>query len=252
MTLTSYQDQEPVTTEESSGDKSSQGPHNHYPSTNEESDGVINSPPLQTGGKEKPNKGKQQQRPGEVPSIVMSHFVPLSETARGLGLVENRVAPSDNDVQAILSYASVNTETHKDNVKSSDKQPPGGKGIKQEESVPSRKYESNKRSRKKHKARSQERETHEPMASHPKNLLPLDLIEQDDEDDTSTHVQQVSTTKLIIRPPKGTSEEQQPVIAAVKKSAKKKKKKDKSSNEHQPLKVTFKVQEDSAEVVQPS
>jgi len=250
MTLASYQDQEPATTVESSGDQPSQVPPTHYPSTNEESDGVLNSPPLQTGGKEKPNKGKQQQqqRAGEVPSIVMSHFVPLSEAARGLGLVEDCVAPSDNDVQAILSYASVATETHKENVKSSDKQLPGGKGIKQEETVPSRKHESSKRSRKKHKARSQEREIHEP-ASHPKILLPLDLIEQDDEDDMGTHVQQVSTTKLIIRPPKGTSEEEQ---QPVKKSAKKKKKRDKNTDVHQPIRVKLNVQEDTAEVVQHS
>ena len=187
----------------------------------------------------------------------MSHFVPLSEAAIGLGLAENRVAPSDNDVQAILSYASVTTETHIDNIKSSDKQPPGGKGIKQEEAVvhvPSRKHESSRRSRKKHKAKSQERETHEPVASHPKILLPLDLIEQDDEDETSTHVQQVSTTKLIIRPPKGTTseEEQQPAVAAVKKSTKKKKKKDKGTDEHQPITVKLTVQEDTTEVVQPS
>ena len=252
-TLSYPEDQEPVTAEESPGDKPSQVPST-YPSTNEESDSVINSPPLQTGGKEKPSKEKQQ-RPGEVPTVVMSHFVPLSETAIGLGLAENRVAPSDNDVQAILNYASVATETHKETVKSSDKQTAGGKGSKQEDVyMPSHKHESSRKSRKKHKARSQERESQEPVANHPKILLPLDLIEQDDEDEGSTHVEQLSTTKLIIRPPKGTTSEheQQPVVAAVKKSAKKKKKKDKGTDRPQPMRMTFRVQEDTAEVLKSS
>ena len=218
--------------------------------TTDDSDGVVISPPMATGGKEKPHKGQQQQQQQQH---VMSHFVPFSEAAIGMGLAENPVAPSDTDVKAILSYASAATETRKDAPRATDKQPTvGGKQSKSEEfdttAIPHRKHESNKRSHRKLKTRSREEA---PVAAGnllPQNLLPLDLIEQDDEGETAPVVQ-VSNTKLIIRPPKASSPERHPVADAAsstKKAAKKKKKKDKTQHS---LKLKLKVQEDTAHIV---
>ena len=217
--------------------------------TTDDSDGVVISPPMASGGKEKPQKGQQQQQQQHV----MSHFVPFSEAAIGMGLAENPVAPSDTDVKAILSYASVTTETRKDAPRATDKQQTvGGKLNKSEEFdttvMPHRKHESNKRSHRKHKTRSREEA---PVAAGnllPQNLLPADLIEQDDEGETAPVVQ-VSNTKLIIRPPKTSSPEPHPVADAAfstKKAAKKKKKKDKAQYS---LKLKLKVQEDTAHIV---
>lgn len=220
--------------------------------TTDDSDGVITSPPMATGGKEKPHKGQQQN--------VMSHFVPFSEAAIGMGLAENPVAPSDTDIEAILSYASVTTETRKDGLRGNDKQQTiGVKQAKRETSedrdtmTSSRKHESNKKSHKKHKTRSREEDSVVTTSLLPQNLLPADLIEQEDEDTAvppAAPVVQVSNTKLIIRPPKGLlSPDSFPhtdAMASTKKTTKKKKKKDKIQ---QSLKLKFKVQEDTAHIV---
>ena len=219
--------------------------------TTDDSDGVVTSPPMASGGKEKPHKGQQR---------VTSHFVPFSEAAIGMGLAENPVAPSDTDVKAILSYASVTTETRREGP---SKQPVGGKQTKREtseerdtvmSSSSSRKHESNKKSRKKHKTRSRD-EDHPVITANllPHNLLPADLIEQDDDDPPVVPVVQVSNTKLIIRPPKALSPEPLPLAdaatAPTMKAVKKKKKKDKS--QHSLLKLKLRVQEDSAHIVPP-
>ena len=220
--------------------------------TTDESDGVVTSPPMATGGKEKPHKGQQHQQE----SHVMSHFVPFSAAAIGMGLAENPVAPSDTDIKAILSYASVPTETRKDASRATDKQQiVGAKQVKSEEldtiTVQSHKHESNKKSRKKRKIRS--REEGPMVTSNVQNLLPADLIEQEDDEGefpSAAPVTQVSNTKLIIRPPKAASPpEPHPVTDATtstKKAAKKKKKKDKAQH---PLKLKLKVEEDTAHIV---
>lgn len=229
--------------------------------TTDDSDNVMTSPPIASGGKEKPHKGGQQQN-------VMSHFVPFSEAAIGMGLAENPVAPSDTDVKAILSYASVATETRKDGgSRSTDKQQTtGGKQTKRETGekfdmmTSSHKHESNKKPHKKHKTRRRQHEEPSAIAPNllPHNLLPADLIEQDDDNeggippaaDAPAPVVQVSNTKLIIRPPKATSLEPLPLADAAtstKKTSKKKKKKEKSQHS---LKLKFKVDEDTAHIVQ--
>ena len=227
--------------------------------TTDDSDGVVTSPPMATGGKEKPHKGQQQQQ--QEQQHVMSHFVPFSEAAIGMGLAENPVAPSDTDVKAILSYASVATETRKDASRGTDKQQTvGAKLAKSEEldtmAVPSHKHESNKKSRKKRKTRSREEDSVVTANLLPQNLLPPDLIEQEDDEGevpSAAPVKQVSNTKLIIslRPPKAASPpEPYPVVGdvttSIKKAAKKKKKKDKTQH---PLKLKVKVEEDTAHIV---
>ena len=223
--------------------------------TTDDSDGVVTSPPIATGGKEKPHKGQQQ------PQHVLSHFVPFSEAAIEMGLAENRVAPSDTDVKAILTYASVAIETRKDTPRGTDKQQTlGGKQAKREEgefstaTSSSRRHESNKKSHKKHRSRAREEEPSVVTSNlHLQNLLPADLIEQDDdegENPPAAPVVQVSNTKLIIRPPKVPSSPQAGPVADTtapsKKAAKKKKKKDKTQHS---LKLKVKVQEDYAHIV---
>ena len=173
--------------------------------TTDDSDGVVTSPPIATGGKEKPHKGQQQ------PQHVTSHFVPFSEAAKEMGLVENRVAPSDTDVKAILSYASVAIETRKDAPRGTDKQQTlGGKQPKREGGeefgttmTSSRRHESSKKSHKKHRSRAREEEP--PVVTtnlYPHNLLPADLIEQDDDKEENPPVApvvQVSNTKDLLK-----------------------------------------------------
>lgn len=221
--------------------------------TTDDSDGTVTSPPIATGGKEKPHKGQQQ------PQHMTSHFVPFSEAAIEMGLAENRVAPSDTDIKAILSYASVATETRKEVSRGSDKQQiVGGKQAKREGGedsdtmTSSHKHES-KKSHKKHRSRAREEEPPVVMANlHPQNLLPADLIEQDDDEGeapSAAPVVQVSNTKLIIRPPKAPPSPQASPVAdttAPKKASKKKKKKDKTQHS---LKLKLKVQEDSTHIV---
>jgi len=221
--------------------------------TTDDSDGVMTSPPMACGGKEKPHKGQQQN--------VTSHFVPFSEAAIGMGLAENPIAPSDTDVKAILSYASVTTETRKDGPRGTDRQQTiGVKQAKRETSeerdtmASSRRHESSKKSHKKHKTRSREEDPIITTSLLPQNLLPADLIEQEEEDDAAVSpaapVVQVSNTKLIIRPPKTAPSPDSftttDATAPTKKTMKKKKKKDKTQ---QSLKLKFKVQEDTAHIV---
>ena len=216
--------------------------------TTDDSDGVVMSPPMATGGKEKPHKGGQQQE-----QHVMSHFVPFSEAAIGMGFAENPVAPSDTDVKAILSCASVATETRKDASRGIDKQQTVAvKQAKSEElnvmTTSSHKQESHKKSRKKRKTKSREEDPVVAANLLPQNLLPADLIEQEDDEGevpSAAPVVQVSNTKLIIRPPKAVSPAPEPhpvvddAIASTKKAAKKKRKKDKT--QHNPLKLKLKV-----------
>ena len=238
--LLSYHDMEEKSTENTSTTVTM--------ATTDDSDGVVMSPPMATGGKEKPHKGGQQQE-----QHVMSHFVPFSEAAIGMGFAENPVAPSDTDVKAILSYASVATETRKDASRGIDKQQTVAvKQAKSEElnvmTTPSHKQESHKKSRKKRKTKSREEDPVVAANLLPQNLLPADLIEQEDDEGevpSAAPVVQVSNTKLIIRPPKAVSPapEPHPVVddttASTKKAAKKKKKKDKT--QHNPLKLKLKV-----------
>lgn len=219
--------------------------------TTDDSDGVVTSPSMATGGKEKPHKGQQH---------VTSHFVPFSEAAIGMGLADNPVAPSDNDIKAILSYASVATESLKDGSRGTDKQQTvGGKQAKRETSeeldtmTSSRKHESTKKSHKKHRSRIREEEPVVVATLLPQNLLPADLIEQEDDDGEIlpvAPVTQVSKTKLIIRPPKAPSSpgthHTTDAVMSTKKTSKKKKKKDKTQHS---LKLKLKVQEDSAHIV---
>lgn len=227
--------------------------------TTDDSDGVITSPPIPTGGKEKPHKGQHQQQK------VMSHFVPFSEAAIGMGLAENRVAPSDTDVKAILSYASVTTETRKEAPRGIDKQQTvGGKQAKRESSEEldstmtvssssSRKHESNKKSHKKHKTRSHEEVPVVTTNLLPVNLLPADLIEQEEDDGENSSgapVVQLSNTKLLIRAPKAPPSPKPfptpDATVTTKKAVKKKKKKDKTQHS---LKLKLKVEDDSAHIV---
>ena len=215
--------------------------------TTDDSDGVVTSPPIATGGKEKPHKGGHHQGQQQH---VMSHFVPFSEAAIGMGLAENPVAPSENDVKAILSYASAATETRKDPSRGIDKQPAVAvKQVKSEElnvmTIPSHKQEPHKKTRKKRKTKSREEEPVVAANLLPQNLLPADLIEQEDDEGEVPPVVQVSNTKLIIRTNKVVSPapEPHPVVddatTSTKKATKKKKKKDKT--QHNPLKLKLKV-----------